>query len=577
MLMKLLSPEQETVLSTERHWLTQLQIALSRFSAAPEDRAALERSIQQLDELFLLVIVGEFNAGKSAFINALFGQSLLTEGVTPTTTRIQLLKYGAVFQRIAADATVDTYTVPTSFLQEINIVDTPGTNAIQREHEAITQEFIPRADLILFVTSVDRPFTESERAFLERIREWGKKVIIVLNKIDILESPDDIAHIETFIHQNTQALLGFAPAIYPVSAKLALAAKLTGDAEKLAASRMEALERHVFATLDERERIRLKFANPIGVGLHLVDSYSAVVDKRLGILRDDIALLGSIERQLETHQAETRRDLRYRLSDLDNVLYEMEARGGTYFDQVMRLTRLPDLLNKARLEERFKREVVADTSDLIESRVADLTNWLADGAREQWQAVMQHLRQQGQKHAALMVGEVHGSFTDNRARSIEAATRVAQRALHEYNQTAEARRISQSLQQAVANVAVVEVGAVGLGTLITVLATSSAMDVTGILAAGTLAVLGLFLIPARKRTVKGEFHNKIGALRERLLSTLTQQSELELTRSTGELEEAISPYTRFVQSERQNLEDTREEFTTIRQWLIRQQQEIAKF
>ena len=60
-------------------------------------------------------------------------------------------------------------------LRDIHIVDTPGTNAIIREHERITAEFVPRSDLVLFVTSADRPFTETERAFLEQIRGWGKK------------------------------------------------------------------------------------------------------------------------------------------------------------------------------------------------------------------------------------------------------------------------------------------------------------------------------------------------------------------------------------------------------------------
>jgi tRNA U34 5-carboxymethylaminomethyl modifying GTPase MnmE/TrmE len=73
MLSKLLSPEQEELLKDERRVLARLRTALARFDAAPEHQAALERSIEQLDELFLLVIVGEFNAGKSAFINALVG------------------------------------------------------------------------------------------------------------------------------------------------------------------------------------------------------------------------------------------------------------------------------------------------------------------------------------------------------------------------------------------------------------------------------------------------------------------------------------------------------------------------
>ena len=73
MLMKILSEPEDELLREERRVLARLRTALVRFDAAADHQHALERSIEQLDELFLLVIVGEFNAGKSAFINALVG------------------------------------------------------------------------------------------------------------------------------------------------------------------------------------------------------------------------------------------------------------------------------------------------------------------------------------------------------------------------------------------------------------------------------------------------------------------------------------------------------------------------
>ena len=84
MLTRILSPDQDELLKEERRVLSRLRLALAKFEAAPEHQEALEKSIEQLDEFFLLVIVGEFNAGKSAFINALVGDRVLDEGVTPT-------------------------------------------------------------------------------------------------------------------------------------------------------------------------------------------------------------------------------------------------------------------------------------------------------------------------------------------------------------------------------------------------------------------------------------------------------------------------------------------------------------
>src|SRR5687767_4498130 len=238
----------------EREWLSKLQRALDRFDTPAADKSALERSIAQLDRLFLLAVIGEFNAGKSAFVNALVGARVLEEGVTPTTTKLQVLQYGETRGRMIDSSGADVVTAPVSFLQDINIVDTPGTNAIFREHERLTNEFVPQADLVLFVTSVDRPFTESERAFLENIRNWGKKIVIVINKIDVLERVEDRDQVRRFVAEHAEALLGSKPEVFSVSARHALRSKL-GDssAAKVAGDQFPDLEQYVASTLDQQE------------------------------------------------------------------------------------------------------------------------------------------------------------------------------------------------------------------------------------------------------------------------------------------------------------------------------------
>ena len=157
------------------------------------------------------MVVGEFNAGKSAFINALVGAEVMPEGVTPTTSVINLLRFGpepAVTMQ-ADGVIVREY--PAEFLDEITIVDTPGTNAIIREHEQLTQQFVPRSDMVLFVTSADRPFTESERAFMASIRDWGKKIVVVINKADLLRDETGVAEVTEFVGENIERLLDSAP------------------------------------------------------------------------------------------------------------------------------------------------------------------------------------------------------------------------------------------------------------------------------------------------------------------------------------------------------------------------------
>jgi len=292
--MHILSEKQEVLLAEERQVLYDLRVALTEFGASAEDNDTLDKSISQLDELFLLVVVGEFNAGKSAFINALLGELLLQEGVTPTTAQINILRFGETQERIVQSENQHVLTMPIDWLNEISIVDTPGTNAIIRSHEELTSQFVPRSDLVLFITSADRPFTESERSFIESIRDWGKKVVIAINKVDILQSEDEISQIKSYVEDNARDLLGITPEIFPVSARLALRSK-QGEPELLASSNFAPLEKYIRETLDETSRIKLKFTNPLGVGLFLTDKYLEIIRSRLSLLEQDIQMLTDVE------------------------------------------------------------------------------------------------------------------------------------------------------------------------------------------------------------------------------------------------------------------------------------------
>jgi small GTP-binding protein len=567
--MHILNKQQETLLKDERQALNDLRVALVQFGANHEDQDTLAESIQQLDELFLLVVVGEFNAGKSAFINALLGQKLLKEGVTPTTTQINLLRFGETFERTVIDEHQHILTLPADFLIEISIVDTPGTNAIIREHEAITSQFVPRSDLVLFITSTDRPFTESERLFMERIRDWGKKVVIVLNKIDLFQSEEELEQVQTFIAQNARSLLGITPEIFPVSSRQALRSKL-GEPELWQESRFEPLERFIQDTLDETGRLRFKFLNPLGVAGHLVERYSGVAGSRLDLLQEDYNTLSDVDAQLDLYKEDMQRDFDFRMADIENILFEMEQRGDEYFDETFRLARVFDLLNKERIQREFELRVVADVPQRIEHKVNELIDWLVDMDLRQWQAVNEHLADRRRHHQDRIVGDPGvGSFHYDRERLIEGVGRESLRVVETYDRASEAQAIAEGAQTAVAAAAAMEVGAIGLGTLVTVLATTAAADITGVLLASAVAALGLFVIPARRRMARSEMHTKVAELRTKLVQSLRAQFQQEIERSLNKIQSAISPYTRFVRAERGKLEQMQSQLREIKDSLDR--------
>ncbi|MRR29325.1 GTP-binding protein, partial [bacterium] len=265
----MLTEAQSQLLLDEKEELSKILLRLAEVDTPKDSLATYHKAIMQLDELFLIVVVGEFNAGKSALINAILGERVLSEGVTPTTSRVTLVKWGEQAAELPVDEGYAIATYPLPLLKELNIVDSPGTNAIIRQHERLTDEYVPRSDLVLFITSADRPMTESESQFLDRILAWGKKIVFVLNKADILESEAAVAEVRNFVANHATAVLGSLPELFVVSARLAQRSWSELDETRRdqlrQASNIEALEDYISHTLDDAARLRLKFLNPIGV------------------------------------------------------------------------------------------------------------------------------------------------------------------------------------------------------------------------------------------------------------------------------------------------------------------------
>jgi small GTP-binding protein len=572
--MQILNEKQEDLLKQERNLLSDLRVALAKYGAPAEDQSTLEESIQQLDDFFLLVAVGEFNAGKSAFINALLGQPVLEEGEIPTTAQINILRYGETQERTVLSDRLHTLTAPVELLKELSIVDTPGTNSIIHRHQEITSGFVPRSDLVLFVTSADRPFTDSERIFLERIRDWGKKVVVVVNKIDILKGKESQANVEKFVADGVRSTLGIEVPVFLISAQLAQRAK-HGEPGLWGESRFEPLENYIQETLDESGRLRLKLSNPLGVGSHLTGRYLEVIQGQMGSLQDDVEMLDNVEGQLEVYQTDMHRDFKLHMQGIENILFEMEGRGRDYFDETFRLRRVFDLLDKKQIQQGFERRVVSDVPQRIERKVGEMIDWVVDSDLRQWQAVNEYLAERRRQHKERIVGDPGtGGFHYERARMFEGLGREAQRLVDEYDREHEARSIAEGAQTAVAAVAAMEVGALGLGALVVALATTVAADITGVLVASLVAVLGLFVIPNRRRQAEREMREKIAAMRERLAAALRTQFESELERILQRIHTTIAPYTRFVRAERNKLIDSQAELERLQADLYRLRGEI---
>ena len=555
------------LLRDERVLLGRVREILADQSAAPGDIHQLRQAELDLDEPFLLVVVGEFNAGKSAFINALLAARVLREGVTPTTAAITRLRYAHSYVEHRDGALLEIG-YPLELLRDVAVVDTPGTNAILRQHEQITEHFVPRADLVLFVTSADRPFTETERAFMERIRTWGKKVVVVLNKVDLL-APGQIEEQVAFVRDGVERLLGFRPEVFPVSARLA--AQDRGSPE-WNASRFAPLETFISSTLDERGRLTLKLETPLGVAERIARTYAMAAEEKLAVLVADAALVESIELQLETYREDMRREFNHRLDEVDNVLHEMSARGVEYLDQTLRLGRLFDLFRQRLLRDEFERVVVADTPERIDRISQDLIDWMVDQDLRLWRAVTEQVDRRRGASTYGPAERLAGSFEYDRHALLGTLGQTARGVLQRHDHQREATQLASSVRDAVTRASLLEAGALGLGAVSMAIVGSAAADVTGLLAAGVMAGAGLWLLPRKRTQAKKQFRDRTEQLRARLMAALRDEFQRELERSIQRIRDALAPYSRLVRSERErtqtfatDLQTALKQIATLRQ------------
>ena len=231
-------------------------------------------------------------------------------------------------------------------------------------------------------------------------------------------------------------------------------------------------------------------------------------------MHDDLELLGDIERQLALYRQDMERGFELRIGAVEKVLADMETRGDRFFEDTLRIGRVTDLLNRARVQKEFEDKVVADTSVQIERRVAELIDWLVDQDFRQWQAITRKLAERQHEHASRVLGAPEvGSFHNDRAKLMESVGREAQRVVDTYDKRLEGEAIADQARIAVAAAAAAGGAAVGLGTIVTIAASTVAADITGILLASLVLGVGFLIIPARRRRAKALLQEKVGALR----------------------------------------------------------------
>ena len=557
----LVTEQVQTLLTRERTLLGDLQAFLTSQGAPAEAIDGARQATRNLDESFLLVVVGEFNAGKSSFVNALLGENVLPEGVTPTTDRIYVLIHG---EKSEPEATADPFVVrlrmPIAALEGVALVDTPGTNAIVRQHQVLTEGFLPRADLLLFLTSADRPFTESERQFLSLAARWGRSVVMVVNKADLLETPQQREEVRAFVEAGARAELNLTPPVYLVSAR---GEQRGGD------EGFRALRAALQARLGERERTRLKLSSPLGAAAEILGAEERRTAASRDTLRADLDTLSNLGAQRARHHETMQGELDGQLNRVGRLLSEFEVRADKFIDHALRLGNFRSLLNGRELEKQFREQAVSDLPEAIERQFGTMIDRFVEANLHFWEDVQAFLirRQPSQDIARTR-------FSYDRHALLEAVAGSASRHIAEVTEAQLTRQLAADTEEAMKGVVGLGAGGVGLGVIGAVLAGTLAADFTFIFSGLAIGSLGLLILPARRLKALRQLRVKVAELRESLEAIVRREYEREQGRADTRLQDAMSPFTRFIEGEQTRLAQAQEQAAGLREQLQALKREV---
>lgn len=512
----------------------------------------------QLEEPFYLVIAGEYNSGKSSFINAMCGEHVLQDGPTPTTNRITLLTYGDKVEVKEVGDHLCQATYPMEALKDVTLVDTPGTNSIIIEHAALTESFVHRAELVLFVTSADHPFTESERQFLQFLKgKWGRKVLFILNKID-LKTPEELNEILSFLEKNCYRLLGFEPKILLMSAKEAYKAKVEGDAILLEKSKIKEVETFVFEKMDLDTKIDFKLVSPLKYLFSVFTELQQDLSERVNKCNTDIKSIERFETRLKNKKQDMQEyTLKYR-DEIKLVFSRLKEKLDNFLNSYVTMKSvILSKVGREKIDERFKREVygLLNPQTDLDRIVDDVVDYVARNNRSLWDLARDHIEKEvgyDRRAGSILDGHAERRY-DDRKHEIEVALKSRSKEFRELDIERESERLNSLVQGGFIGFLLTEAFAVGIGVGVTMMFSWIVPPPVVIGIAVTLASIGFAIFPQRRKSFRNEFIKRTDAICERFVEFMKFEIDKAIDRVIEDISNNISSYRDLRWTEREEM------------------------
>jgi GTPase SAR1 family protein len=386
-----------------------------------------ETRIKLEDEAFNLVVLGQFKRGKSTFINALLGESILPTAITPLTSVVTILRYGPKLKveveylngrleeidiaglpafiterenpRNKKEVKEVTVFYPSQYLKGgVRIIDTPGAGSVYSHNTEAAYAYLPYADAGIFVVSVDPPLSRSEHQFLKDVREFVDKVFFVLNKIDQVSDSDQKESLEFTFRIIEEDVGPGKVRIYPLSARWALEGKKAGDDLLVGRSLLPEFERQLLDFL-AREKGRVFLQSVVNNLLKLIS------DETISFQLEQEAIKLPLQ-ELKTKIERFEQEMKEIAKDRENTQFLLKGHLGKIIsgldEEIFGFKREKSPALQRELEEEYLRLVRRGSGGLREQ----LEQFIFDRIRETFNP----WRQQLAEKMSSRLEDAHGEF-----------------------------------------------------------------------------------------------------------------------------------------------------------------------
>ena len=517
----------------------------------PEMLDTLQNMLKDIREPLLFVVVGEVKAGKSTLLNALFGQEFCKVDVLPATDRIYIFKYGAREQTVDVSSQITERYQSIKFLQDFNIVDTPGTNTMVVEHQTITENFIPRADLVLFVFSVVNPWGGSAWDLLRFVnKRWLKNIVFVLQQADLREE-SEVEVIIQHLRETATQKLGFAPPIFAVSARKAFLARTSGaDKERLwQESNFSSFEQHISQMVDKSGHGLPKLISVCQTASVILSDSARRVRNILDTILRDEEQLRRLEMIIAERKEQTLRQVDGFLRGIEQACRRCEDDGKELLERNLSFWRTWRLVfGKAEWQEKFQTDLEQKMRELIQPQVENALQLLETDLRSLWPQLLDTIESQFKGDSRLTFGQTIPDFARQRRELLQGIELTLVERIAGRDMEAQLERMFRETTTWLRLPAGVA-AAGGIAAIIAALSSAAVADVTGIVAASA-AVIGSLVAFGHRRKILSEYHRQMGATREELVAAIDQQLRHGIALFYTEIGSVFQPLRAFCAAER---------------------------